>query len=611
MTLLGQSAFLKALGWALLNSLWQFSLLWLAFALFINSRKSLSPATKHGFALVMITAGFIWFAAGLSFEYFAYSDATTAQSSGYLLSNDSLYSVLYRTVSHFLDSNLSYLSLIYLLVVATLFVRFFRYFYYSRTIQTSGLHKLRAELRLYVQQLVEQLDIRQKVSVWVSEYIDTPMIIGFLKPTILIPIASINQLSVKQLEAILLHELAHIKRNDYLINLYIATTEILFFFNPFTKMLISSIKQEREKSCDDWVIQFQYDPHQYASALLKLEQCRSDHHSTSLAATGECRKVLLHRVQRIMGLKKTQPQNGFKLLAYFFTIGLLSFIALVNPGDLVIKQLASNLAVVNNFISASSKETGLRILINDKQQTSDNSNTIKTTTKQKAKTKKPAKDSPEPAEDNNTSSGENNLLVSDVSNNPDQLNEITATLSNLVNKENRDFSIPEKEEPVLPAAVSVSEFPFVPNSSFSYFFEDTSKPRIKQENYNEHLARQSMVQAQKAVDKIDWSKLEKDFKKSKVNLDRLRQEIQKSLQELNWQEINQQVKDSLSKETAENVRILHKEYENITNYKIRQKQYQEIKTQLLQQEEKSKRDEEMQIINIQKKLQKKRVVVYI
>ena len=65
-----------------------------------------------------------------------------------------------------------------------------------------------------VQQLAEQLEIKRKVQVWVSRYIDTPMIIGFLKPTILIPLASINQLSVKQLEAILLHELAHIKRND-------------------------------------------------------------------------------------------------------------------------------------------------------------------------------------------------------------------------------------------------------------------------------------------------------------------------------------------------------------------------------------------------------------
>lgn len=609
MTLLGQSAFLKALGWALLNSLWQFGLLWLVFMLFIHSRKSITAATKHGFALVMITAGFTWFAAGLSFEYFTYSGVRNPRFSGNFFGTESFYSTTYREMSTFLDNNLSYLSIIYLLIVAFLFVRFFRYFNHSRIIQTSGLHKLRAELRLYVQQLVEQLGIRHQVSVWISEYIDTPMIIGFLKPTILIPVASINQLSSKELEAILLHELAHIKRNDYLVNLFIATTEILFFFNPFTKLLISSVKQEREKSCDDWVIQFRFDPYEYASALLKLEQCRLELFSTSLAATGECKKVLLRRVQRIMGLKNQKPENGFKFLAYFFTIGLLSFIALVNPGDLVIKQLADDIRLMNNFISIRPKETGGQLAARSASNQIELA--ISTHTKQKTKVKKVNREQT-PKADLNSIPEENGLLFSDVSNsNPGEMNAMATTLSNVLNREERDFSIPEKEEPLIPAAVVTKEFPFVPNSSFSYFLEDTSKPRIKQESYNERLARESMVKAQKAVEKIDWVKIEKEFKKSKVDLAKLRLQIQKSLQDLNWQEINQQVKDSLNKQNVENVRALQKEFENLNNYKIRQRQYLEIKTELQQEEEKYKRDEEMQLIDIQKKIQKKRVVVYI
>lgn len=228
MDFLSQSAFLKALGWALLNTMWQFGLLWLIFIFFVNGRKTLTPAIKHGFSLLLISAGFAWFAGGLCYQYFAYSNATDQDTNSYFAYNSSLYSVAYEVGKNFLESNLSYLSFIYLFIVGTLFIKFFRFFYNSHTIQTKGLMKLPAELRIHIQQLVQQLDIRLKVRVWVSECVDTIMVLGFLKPTILIPLASINQLSVKQLEAILLHELAHIKRNDYLINLYVATTEILF-----------------------------------------------------------------------------------------------------------------------------------------------------------------------------------------------------------------------------------------------------------------------------------------------------------------------------------------------------------------------------------------------
>src|SRR5260221_12670756 len=79
-----------------------------------------------------------------------------------------------------------------------------------------------------------------------------------------------GNLTPEQVEAILVHELAHIRRKDFLLNLGVTMLEGLFFFNPFTRWLIADLKKEREFCCDDLVLQFRYDPHTYVSALLAV-----------------------------------------------------------------------------------------------------------------------------------------------------------------------------------------------------------------------------------------------------------------------------------------------------------------------------------------------------
>ena len=89
---------------------------------------------------------------------------------------------------------------------------------------------------------------------------------------IYLPVAAINHLSPHQIEAVLLHELSHIKRFDYLINLITRIIQTILYFNPFVRAFASIIEREREKNCDEIVLQFQYEPHGYASALLALEK---------------------------------------------------------------------------------------------------------------------------------------------------------------------------------------------------------------------------------------------------------------------------------------------------------------------------------------------------
>jgi len=100
--------------------------------------------------------------------------------------------------------------------------------------------------------------LRKKVSIYLSWKINCPLTIGFLKPVILIPVAAVNYLTPEQMEAVILHELAHIKRADYFLFLLQSVIDKIFFFNIFSKMLGDIIERERENACDDWVLQFKY-----------------------------------------------------------------------------------------------------------------------------------------------------------------------------------------------------------------------------------------------------------------------------------------------------------------------------------------------------------------
>lgn len=91
---------------------------------------------------------------------------------------------------------------------------------------------------------------------FLSEKMLIPFTAGFIKPMILFPVALLNRLSEEQVEAILLHEMAHIKRHDYLFNILQRIMEIVLFFNPMIWLLAKDIRREREFCCDDLVIDY-------------------------------------------------------------------------------------------------------------------------------------------------------------------------------------------------------------------------------------------------------------------------------------------------------------------------------------------------------------------
>src|SRR5476651_2673010 len=126
-----------------------------------------------------------------------------------------------------------------------------------------------------------------------------PMVIGHLKPVILIPIGLINSLSSDEVEAILIHELAHIQRRDYLVNILQSFMEIVFFFNPAVLWISKLIKAERENCCDDIAVTQTSSKVNYISALVSCQEYQLNVPAYSMALAGN-KNSLVDRVKRII-----------------------------------------------------------------------------------------------------------------------------------------------------------------------------------------------------------------------------------------------------------------------------------------------------------------------
>ncbi|TDO23665.1 M56 family metallopeptidase [Sediminibacterium goheungense] len=352
MQALFQSAFLQALGYSIANSLWQMAFLWL---LYVVISAVLKPAASHKYILAVSleTIGFIWFIVTLQFYYSQYSRLLYIESTG--LDSEAIATLVpqgqgFRSLiiewMIRIEQLLPYLSVAYLLLMLILCVRWIMGYRYTQLIRKEGLLKIPAEWRIFVKTTAQQLGIQREVGIFLSEKVRSPLTIGFLKPLVLIPVASINHLTVSQLEAVLLHEIAHIKRYDYLVNILLSVTEIALFFNPFTQLLSRQIKKERENSCDDWVLQFQYSATIYAEALLRIAQLQTTP-TLALAAQGSNENELLNRVKRMIGAKEQGFHYRKQLLAFLLVTGILSSIAWLNP-DHQSKQKENTPGTVTN-----------------------------------------------------------------------------------------------------------------------------------------------------------------------------------------------------------------------------------------------------------------------
>jgi beta-lactamase regulating signal transducer with metallopeptidase domain len=150
--------------------------------------------------------------------------------------------------------------------------------------------------------LRRRLGIEHAVTLLESAAAPVPAVIGWLRPVILVPASAFAGLTPQQLEAILAHELAHVRRHDYLVNLLQAVVETLLFYHPAVWWVSGQVRQERESCCDDLAVAVCGDRLGYARALAALEGLRAPSPRLALGADGGS---LLRRIRRLAGVPET------------------------------------------------------------------------------------------------------------------------------------------------------------------------------------------------------------------------------------------------------------------------------------------------------------------
>jgi GWxTD domain-containing protein len=160
-----------------------------------------------------------------------------------------------------------------------------------------------AELEEMMQALRKRLGMERAVTLLNSARVHSPTVIGWLRPAILLPLGCLTGLSQIQIEAIFAHELAHIRRHDYLVNLLQSVMETLLFYHPAVWWASAQVRREREHCCDDLAVAITGDRFSYATALSCLEEKRSGPTPAgAFAATGG---VLKMRIARLLGLNES------------------------------------------------------------------------------------------------------------------------------------------------------------------------------------------------------------------------------------------------------------------------------------------------------------------
>ena len=178
-----------------------------------------------------------------------------------------------------------------------------------------------------VTRLTRLMRVDRPVRVLISSMSDSPSVVGWLRPVILLPAATLIGLTPLQLEAILAHEIAHIRRHDYFVNILQMVVETLLFYHPAVWWTSKRIRIERELCCDDLAVRFSGNALRYARALTVLEKQRLRAPQVAMASTGGS---LLYRIQRLVGASPKEQSASRLPIAIAAGIGIFCFALNIN-----------------------------------------------------------------------------------------------------------------------------------------------------------------------------------------------------------------------------------------------------------------------------------------
>jgi beta-lactamase regulating signal transducer with metallopeptidase domain len=192
-----------------------------------------------------------------------------------------------------------------------------------------GLTEVEGSWRRAVDRLRKKLALTRAVRLYESALVRVPTVVGWLQPVVLMPASVFLGLSYRQIEAILAHELAHVRRHDALVNLLQSVVETFFFYHPAVWWISGRIRIEREHCCDDMALRVCRDRVAFARALAFLEETRAEMHQGALAASGGS---LLRRIRRIAGVEeRARKTPSIAALIILLMLGAATAWAFASP----------------------------------------------------------------------------------------------------------------------------------------------------------------------------------------------------------------------------------------------------------------------------------------
>lgn len=335
----------QTIGWTLLHSLWQGMVIAiiLAIVLYVFRKKSsqLRYALSIGaMLLLVITVSLTYLVeyqsiiqVGQDLNLTHFNDEI---SEGLLLTPIENTQTWFTIFSDYFNQNMPLMVMVWMLGMLFMGLRMIGEITYVYHLKNYRTQPVSGAIQRQLETLLTQLNIRKEVRILESLKVQTPMVVGFLKPVILMPIGLVSGLSSQQIESILAHELAHIKRHDFVVNLLQSFVEVLLFFNPAVWWISACIRAEREHCCDDLAISVTGDKATFVKTLAQLEESRMSNQFA--LAFAKNRNGVLHRIRRI--LKKDTTVHGFSRGFWGSLILVMSFFFVAfSEGKMEAKEL--------------------------------------------------------------------------------------------------------------------------------------------------------------------------------------------------------------------------------------------------------------------------------
>jgi Zn-dependent protease with chaperone function len=313
---------IQAICWVLIHSLWQGLLLAVAAGCVIFCTKRSTAAMRYR----LLSGLFFLFlvVSGLTFVYELYLPVGSGavESGGFYPVATNIILAQVDGLGRYCSEHSLPIVSVWFLFFSVKTVRMAAGWGYIQHLRRDGTVVAPAAWAERVRLLAGELEIRQTVKLVESGLVRVPMVLGQLRPMIFIPLGLINHLPAGEMEAVLLHELAHVRRNDYLVNFLQQIAECLFFFNPGLLWVSSFLREERENCCDDIAIARTRDRVGFVRALVRFKE-----HSLRGGALAfpAGKRQLLYRVLRISQQRNKTLSGGER----FFLLGSCLVLALL------------------------------------------------------------------------------------------------------------------------------------------------------------------------------------------------------------------------------------------------------------------------------------------